>query len=82
MVSKMAAILDPPSWVSCCVASWNEALIAIPRQGLSVDIYRPSILWFICDIPSKPSVRRACHVGNIGSKSQGVQIASSFRCKI
>ena len=47
--------------------------------------YRPTILWFTCGIPSITktiSARRACHLGYKGSESQGVQIASSFRCKI
>ena len=46
--------------------------------------YRPTILWFTCSIPSITkaiSARRACHLGYKGSESQGVQIASSFRCK-
>ena len=74
-----------PSWIrhlGFLVVWLHGALIVIPRQGLSVDIYRLTILWFTCGIPSKPSARRACHVGYKGSKSQGVQNASSFRCKI
>ena len=56
-----------------CKMQQNEA---------KVDIYRPTILWSTFGMPLKPSGRRACHVRYKGSKSQGVQIATSFRCKI